>query len=336
MNNQFYGQDGYGQQLNNQGYNNGYDQTYNNGYQQNYGQNNMQNTNYQQQYYDYQPMSDCGFTLKVNKYDPNNEANGRELFCIATGNGNFFTKKGAMVGYQGQFKLSKRLLGTNDGNIVGQVMNHLGRKITGENLEIMEVKGSGTIFLADDASHITVVDLNPGESLCVESEDLLAFTKSCHYGVCCVPMGTLSQKGLFTSKLTGQGVNSQVAIKTKGNPLMLQTPCSVDPDALVAWTGPSPHFGVDVNIKNLIGQASGESYRFDFNQPGHIVIIQPFERKSGLKVSINDKTYRPNGQGSAYQNSKNNFRGMTAPNQAGNVGESLGKTIGNMMGNIFN
>lgn len=293
--------------------------------QQQYGQQYGQNPYGQQQYYDYQPMNDSGMKLKVEKYDPSKEANGRELFCVAQGNGNFFAKKGSMVAYTGQFKFSKRLLGTNDGNIVGQVINHFGRKVTGENLEIMEVKGQGTVYLADEASHITVVDLNPGESLCVESEDLLAFTKSCHYGVCCVPMGSLSQKGLFTSKLTGRGVGAQVAIKTKGNPLMIPTPCSVDPDALVAWTGPSPHFGVDVNLKTLIGQSSGESYRFDFNQPGHIVIVQPYERKSGLKVAVDDNNHRPTTQAPPTMGMGNNPNNNRSNPIGGGIGDFLGK-----------
>lgn len=74
-----------------------------------------------------QPMQGgSGFKLSTDK----------ELYCKATGSGTFFAKKGSMVGYQGNFKFSKRLLGTNQGSIVGQVMNHAARKITGENLEV--------------------------------------------------------------------------------------------------------------------------------------------------------------------------------------------------------
>ena len=346
-NNQYNNQQQYDNNYNQQQYNNNYNQQYYNNQQQgynnqqqynNYNQqqynnnyNQQQGYNNQQQYYDYQPMNNSGITFQVNQYDPNDEANGKELFCIAQGNGNFFAKKGSMVAYQGQFKFSKRLLGTNDGNIVGQVLNHIGRKVTGENLEIMEVSGSGKVYLADQASHVSIIPLQHGESICVESEDLLAFTKSCHYGVCCVPMGTLSQKGLFTSKLTGQGNDAQVAIKSNGNPLILETPCSVDPDALVAWTGPSPIFGVDVNLKTLIGQTSGESYRFDFRQPGYIVIVQPYERESGLKVAIDDNNYRPSSQ------TRNNgpiFGNDTPQNQGGSgIMGGLGGILGNILGN---
>lgn len=231
----------------------------------------------------------------------------RELFLKAEGSGSFFAKKGSMVADIGQFKYSKRLLGTNGGNIAGQVINHLARRMTGENLEIMEVKGQGIVFLADQESHVTTITLEPQgpwQYINVESEDLLAFTEDCKYGVTPVGVGVLSQKGLFTSKLSYNGPNAQVAIKTQGNPLVLQAPCRVDPDAVVAWTGKSPKVKLDVNWKNLIGQTSGESYMFEFTEPGQIVIVQPFERESGLKIGIDDNRYQPEGQASAFQNTR--------------------------------
>ena len=235
----------------------------------------------------------------------------RELFLRASGNGVFFAKKGSMVADQGDFKYSKRLLGTNGGNIAGQVFNHLARKVTGENLEIMEVKGAGDVYLADQEAHVTVINLEPNgpwSSISVESEDLLAFTEDCHYGVTPVGVGVLSQKGLFTSKLTYRGHNAIVAIKTQGNPLVLTVapgrPVRVDPDAIVAWTGGSPKVKLAVGLKTLIGQTSGESYMFEFNEPGQTVIVQPFERESGLKVGIDDNRYKPEAQSSAYQNTQ--------------------------------
>ena len=268
--------------------NNGYNQ----GYPQNgYGQPQGYNQQYQQDPYNngpIQPMGTGNFKFTTDK----------ELYCKASGSGMFFAKKGSMVAYTGQFKFSKRLLGTNGGNLVGQVLNHAARKMTGENLEIMEVDGSGDCYLADLAAHVTVVDLEANgawNSICVESEDLLAFTPQCHYGVTPIGVGVISQKGLFTSKLTYTGPGAQVAVKTNGNPLVLQAPCRVDPDAMVAFTGPAPHVKVDVNLKTLIGQTSGESYMLEFTEPGQIVIVQPYERESG--ISLRD-TNRPTTQAS--------------------------------------
>lgn len=110
-----------GQNISNQqGYNqqNQYQQQDYNGYNSQYENNQMRT------------MNQCTGTFKTHN----------ELFCKCTvgSNGSIFAKKGSMVAYEGNLKFSKRLLGTNDGNIVGQVLNHAARKITGENLEIME------------------------------------------------------------------------------------------------------------------------------------------------------------------------------------------------------
>lgn len=243
----------------------------------------------------------------------------RELFLKAEGSGMFFAKKGSMVADIGDLKYAKRLLGTNKGNIAGQLLNHVARKVTGENMEIMEVKGQGVVFLADQESHVTKITLEPNgvwESISVESEDLLAFTEDCKYGVTPIGVGVLSQKGLFTSKLSYNGPNCQVAIKTQGNPLVLQAPCRVDPDAVVAWTGKSPKVKLAMGLKTLIGQTSGESYMFEFTEPGQIVVVQPFERESGLKIGIDDKRYQAEGQSSAFQNTQD---GMFNQNGANNV-----------------
>lgn len=263
----------------------------------------------------------------------------QEEILKAEGNGIFFAKKGSMIADQGQFKYAKRLLGTNGGNVVGQVVNHLARRLTGENLEMMEVKGQGTVYLADQGAHVTVVNLEPNgpfEFVNVESEDLLAFTQECHYGVTPVGVGVLSQRGIFSSKLKYNGPGAQVAIKTKGNPLVLQGPCRVDPDAVVAWTGPSPKVKLDVNWKTVIGQTSGESYMFEFG-PGQIVITQPYERESGVKFGIDDNRYQPEEQSSSFGNTfGNNGGGMfnqptgggTAQQGQGGLGGVIGRFLG--------
>lgn len=296
---------------------------YNQGYpQQGYPQQGYPQGGYQDPYNNgpIQPLGTGTFKLAIDK----------ELYCKASGSGTFFAKKGSMVAYDGQFKFSKRLLGTNGGSIAGQVMNHLARKMTGENLEIMEVNGSGNCYLADLAAHVTIIDLEPNgvwNSVCVESEDLLAFTPQCHYGVTPLGVGVISQKGLFTSKLTYAGGGAQVAIKTNGNPLVLQAPCVVDPDAMVAFTGPAPKVHVDANLKTLIGQTSGESYSLEFTAPGQIVVIQPYERESG--ISLRD-TNRPTTQ-AAPSFGAGGSSGMVQ----GAATQDLGGLAGDMLKGLF-
>ena len=122
----------------------------------------------------------------------------------------------------------------------------------------------------------------------MESEDLLAFNDACRYGLKPIGIGVISQKGIFTSELTGQYQGAQVAILTSGNPIVLETPCMCDPDAMVAFTGSDPQFKTDLSFKNLIGQASGESYMLNYTQPNGLVIIQPDERISGLDIGIDN------------------------------------------------
>ena len=212
-----------------------------------------------------------------------------ELTCLAEGSGILFAKKGSRIADVGNFRYSKMLLGTNKGSLLSQIGNHIARKFTGENLEIMEISGNGQVYLADQGAHVHCIHLEPSgpwKEIYVESEDLLAFTETCKYSVDIVPAGA-AMNDLFKSKLTYNGEGACVVIKTEGNPIMLEAPCRVDPDALVAWTGakPSVEANVDV-IKSLFGQSNGESYLLKFAQPGQKVIVQPFERTSGIGVNV--------------------------------------------------
>lgn len=215
-----------------------------------------------------------------------------ELTCRATcmdGQGALFTKAGAMIGYRGNCKFEKILLGPQ-GNPMQALLGQFGRRLTGENIPLMKVNSHGQTesYYANLAQHVTIVNLSPGMSLKVESENLLAFTDSCKYSFKFLAQGVISQKGLFTSELSAMRQDAQVAILSEGNPLLLDTPCCIDPDAIVAWTGSDPEFKLDLSWKNLIGQASGESYMFDFKRAGGKVVVQPSERRSGLDLGIDN------------------------------------------------
>ncbi len=211
----------------------------------------------------------------------------QELTCVAEGEGHFFARVGAMIAYKGNFKSEKVLLDTNQNqSVLKSVMNLAARKLTGENIPLMKVSGSGVYYMANHAQHVSVITLEPGQSVGVEGENLLAYTQDCKYGVRFIGVGVASQKGLFTSKLTANGKNPKVIITSDGNPIVLETPCVVDPDAVICWTGPDPNFKADVNWKTFIGQTSGESYFMEFNHPGEVVIVQPSERASGVHIGI--------------------------------------------------
>lgn len=266
------------------------------------------------------------------------------LCAKGDGQGHLFTKAGAMIGYYGQCHFEKVMLGPN-GNIGQALLGQIGRRLTGENIPLMKVQGNGQTasYYACEARHITVVNLAVGQSIAVESEDLLAFTDTVDYSLKPLGIGVISQKGLFTSKLTGKGPNAQVAIMTDGNPLVFDTPCCVDPDAMVAFTGPDPGFKLDLSWKNLLGQASGESYMLEYKQPGYKVIVQPNERKSGLDIGIDNHGESQHIQqnqtfsqgmgnvGDTFSNIGNAIGGMTGG--SGNAGGGLGGMLGGLFGN---
>ncbi len=157
----------------------------------------------------------------------------------------------------------------------------------------IKCQGQSMTYYANDQQHVTVVTLRQGERISVESENILAFNQDCQYSVRFLAQGVISQKGLATSTLTGVEPNAMVAVLTDGNPLVLSNAnngasLTADPDAVVCWVGADPEFKLDLSWKNLIGQASGESYMFQWNQPAY-VIVQPQERKSGLDISMDGR-----------------------------------------------
>ena len=217
-----------------------------------------------------------------------------------------YTKAGAFIGGRSfggkNYKFEKMLLG-HGGNPLQAAIGQISRRFTGENLPLMSVtcRGATELFYANEAQHVVVIHLNPGETLSVESENILAFTPDCGYGVRFLAKGIISQKGLATSTITGNGPESYAAIIIDGNPIVLSnvndgTYMTADPDAVVAWVGADPGFKLDLSWKNLIpGQASGESYMFEWTRPA-TVIVQPNERTSGIDIGIDGKGGKPTRQ----------------------------------------
>lgn len=245
-----------------------------------------------------------------------------------------FTKAGAFIGGQsmGQknYKFEKVLLGPQ-GNPLQAALGQLGRRFTGENLPLMKVgfNGQSITYYANDQQHVVVLSLGQGETISVESENILAFTQDCRYSVRFLAQGVISQKGLATSTLTGTSPYSQVAILVDGNPMVMSNTndgsvITADPDAVVAWIGRDPGFKMDLSWKNLIGQASGESYMFEWgaNAPA-TVIIQPMERKSGINIGMDGGS-----SGTRAQPQQNQTLGQAGSNVQGMLNQ-----LGNFFGN---
>ncbi len=257
------------------------------------------------------------------------------LKVIADGNSrHIFTKAGAFIGGEcfgnKNYQFEKVLLGPQ-GSPLAAAVGQLTRRFTGENLPLMKVSshGQNVTYYANDAQHVVVYQLQYGETISVESENILAFTADCKYSVRFMAQGVISQKGFATSTLTGAGPEAYVAILVDGNPLVIsnrenRSTLEADPDAVVCWVGADPDFKLDLSWKNLIGQASGESYMFEWlgNRPA-IVILQPKERTSGLDISMDGR--RTGSQPHSQNNQADNMFG----------GRGFSANPGGFMGNLF-
>ncbi len=128
------------------------------------------------------------------------------LKVTCTGNDVLFTKAGAFIAGecpQGKnYKFEKVLLGPQS-NIGQAVIGSLMRRVTKENIPLMKVNlnGDSVTYYANNGQHIVIYQLEEGETISVESENILAFTQDCHYSVRFIGVGVLSQKGLATSTL---------------------------------------------------------------------------------------------------------------------------------------
>ena len=204
------------------------------------------------------------------------------LKVTCTGNDVLFVKAGAFIAGDNSgpknYRFEKVLLGPQQ-NLGQALFGQLARRVTGENLPLMKVNlnGDSVTYYANYGQHVVIYQLAQGETISVESENILAFTQDCDYSVRFIGVGVLSQKGLATSTLTARGKNAYVAVLSDGNPIVLSNigknnTISVDPDAVICWVG-NGH--------------CDPSYQFEWPAGDNVtVIIQPSERQGGIRVSM--------------------------------------------------
>ncbi|PRH76268.1 hypothetical protein C6N75_26530 [Streptomyces solincola] len=184
-------------------------------------------------------------------------------------------KNGSMVAYEGRMAF-KKTTGGGEG-LRGMVT----RRLTGEQMEVMEVSGQGTCYFADRASEINLVSLR-GEKMYVEASNLLCADGGVRTGTSFTGLrGGASGNGLFTTTLEGIG---QAAIMSDGPAVVLrvtpQYPLSVDPGAYVAHQGNlRQSFQSGVTFRTLMGEGGGEAFQIRFEGDG-LVYVQPSERNT--------------------------------------------------------
>ncbi|MFF8844497.1 AIM24 family protein [Streptomyces sp. NPDC015127] len=184
-------------------------------------------------------------------------------------------KNGSMVAYDGQMAF-KKMSGGGEG-LRGMVT----RRLTGEQMEMMEVKGQGTCYFADRASEINLVQLH-GDKLYVESSNLLCTDGGLRTGTTFTGLRGASQgNGLFTTTVEGSG---QAAVMSDGPAVVLRVtpayPLSVDPGAYIAHQGNlRQDFQSGVTFRTLMGEGGGEAFQIRFEGEG-LVYVQPSERNT--------------------------------------------------------
>lgn len=188
--------------------------------------------------------------------------------------GTVMAKAGSMVGYVGDISFERKSS--------GGVKGFLKKSVTGEGSVMMEAEGNGHLYVADQAKEIQILDLDEGEEISVNGNDVLAFESGINWDIKMIKsFGGASASGLFNVFLEGPGY---IAITTHGKPLVLSTPVKTDPDATVAWSSNvSPSVKTDRNIKGFLGRSSGETYQLEFKKQGGFVIIQPFEETTPME-----------------------------------------------------
>ena len=178
-------------------------------------------------------------------------------------------KLGSMVAYQGDVRFE------HAGS--GGLSRMIKKAVTNEGTDLMKVSGSGEVFLAHLAQEIQLLKLE-GEKITVNGQHVLAFDADIDWDIKRVEgaSGALAG-GLYNMELSGTGT---VAVVSDGPPVLLEIngeETYADPQAAITWSqGVTSTVKTDVNLKTLIGRASGETIQIAFSGQGWL-LIQPSE-----------------------------------------------------------
>ena len=183
--------------------------------------------------------------------------------------GSITTKAGSMVAYTGDLSFTGQA--SAEGGITGMIKE----AATSEGTPVMNVEGTGHVYLADSKKKVQLLELGQGESITVNGEDVLAFESGVDYEISKMDSLAGAFAGGFTNVyMQGPG---HVAITTHGDPVVMEPPVTTDPSATVAWSGTSPEVSVNRNLSDMIGQESGERFQMEFAGQRGFVVVQPYE-----------------------------------------------------------
>ncbi|GAB2820520.1 AIM24 family protein [Streptomyces daliensis] len=184
-------------------------------------------------------------------------------------NGECYARQGAMVAFRGNLQFEKK------GQGVG---GYIKRKVTGEGLPLMAVRGQGEAWFAHEAASCFIVEMSPGDELSVNGRHVLVFDATLSYDVKVVKGAGMTGGGLFNSVFTGHG---KLGLICEGEPIVIpvspQAPVYVDTDAVLGWSARlhaslhrSQSFG------SMLRGGSGEAMQLALEGEG-FVIVRPSE-----------------------------------------------------------
>lgn len=228
--------------------------------------------------------------------------NKQMLRVALEGHDDVLARKGTMVAYQGLLEFDAEVQNS------GQQRS---RAHTGEGLDLMRCHGQGTVYLANLAQHIHVVDVDQ-DGLTVDSSYVLAMDSSLHHDVIAVDSQYgISGSGKYQLNISGHG---KVALMTSGMPLMLQvTPdkyVNCDADAIVAWsTSLRVQMQAQTHSSGVFRRRgnTGEGWELSFMGQGY-ALVQPSEMLPPQNAAIRSglaAQYGMGQQGARAQNQGN-------------------------------
>lgn len=178
-------------------------------------------------------------------------------------------KAGSMIAHTGDLSF------TGQASAEGGITGFLKEAATNEGTPVMEIEGDGHVYLADTEKKVQILQLDDGDAITVNGEDVLAFESRVSYEISTIDSLAGSFAGGFTNVyLEGPGY---VALTTHGDPIVLEPPVSTDPSATVAWSATSPDVDVNASLSDMIGQESGERFQMNFSGNDGFVVVQPYE-----------------------------------------------------------
>ena len=174
-------------------------------------------------------------------------------------------RQGAMVAYQGQVEFAY------EG--AGGVGRFLKKALTGEGVPLMRCRGTGDVFLAQDANELHILDLDGDAGVTVNGANVLAFEPGLTWDIRRVEGASALSGGVFNMVFSGTG---RLVISAFGTPVVLDTgeaPTYADLQSAVAWSSTlQTRLVRTAGAAALIGRGSGEAFQLSFQGAGFLVV----------------------------------------------------------------